>query len=63
MNTEDKLEDIQWVIRRYTVNSIEDVIELRQALLDGLSAIYDHSENLSTEEVSLLEEEQAHVIP
>lgn len=57
MNTEDKLEDIQWILKRYTVNSIEDVIELRESLTEALQAIYDHSENLSTEEVSLLEEQ------
>lgn len=57
MNTEDKLEDIQWVLKRYTVNNIEDVIELRESLKEVLGYIYDHSENLSTEEVSLLEEQ------
>jgi DNA repair ATPase RecN len=57
MQTNDKLQDIQWVLRRYCVNSIEDVIELRASLKEALECIFDKSENLSTEEAELLEKE------
>jgi DNA repair ATPase RecN len=57
MQTNDKLQDIQWVLRRYCVNSIEDVIELRASLKEALETIFDKSEDLSTEEAELLEKE------
>ena len=57
MQTEDKLQDVQWVLRRYCFNSIEDVIELRASLKEALETIFDKSENLSTEEAELLEKE------
>lgn len=57
MQTEDKLHDIQWVLKRYSVRSIEDIIELRASLKEALECIFDKSENLSTEEAELLEKE------
>ena len=57
MNRKTAHKIMDGVLRRYCVNSIEDVIELRASLKEALETIFDKSENLSTEEAELLEKE------